>query len=165
VHQHGHAAFDLNSQAGTQPLCRPLTYPTSTWELSGETQQQPGWIEPLGRFALAADAPPLGGAVYSEAWLERCGSKRRIRLPGARGVAPGVAASTRAIVWSTGNKIDGIRLPSLARFSIPTPAAVGFGGFYVSVALSATSVYAVDDDANGSLLKAPLPRVVSRRVK
>lgn len=165
MHQRGHAAFDLNSQAGTQPLCRPLTYPAAMWELSGETEQQPGWIEPLGRFALAADAPPLGGAVYSRTRVESCGSRRRIRLPGASGVAPGVAASTRAIVWSTGSHIDGIRLPSLARFSIRTPATVGFGGFYLAVALSATSIYAIDDDANGSLLKAPLPRVRSRPAK
>jgi hypothetical protein len=74
---------------------------------------------------------------------------------------PGLAATARAIVWSTGAAIDGIRLPSLARFSVRTPATVGFGGFYALVALSATSVYAIDDDANGTLLKAPLPRVQS----
>ena len=163
VHPGGHSAFDLNSQAGMQPLCRPWTYPAVTYEWSGKTQREPGWIEPLGRFALAADEPPLGDAYYSRAYLERCGSRRRIKLPGVRG--PGLAANARAIVWSTGATIDGIRLPSLARFSIRPPAPVGFGGFYPLVALSATSVYAIDDDANGSLLNAPLPRVRSQPVK
>jgi hypothetical protein len=163
VHPGGHSAFDLNSQAGMQPLCRPLTYPASTYELSGEIERQPGWIEPLGRFALAAAAPPTGGSYSSFApgYLEPCGSRRRIKLPGPH--ESGLAANTRAVAWSALTEIDGIRLPSLARFKIRTPAEVQYGSGYPQIALSATSVYAID--IKGRLWKASLPRLRSRPVK
>jgi hypothetical protein len=163
VHPGGHSAFDLNSQAGMQPLCRPWSYPAVTYEWSGKIQREPGWIEPLGRFALAADGPPTGGSYssYAPAYLEPCGSKRRIKLPGPRD--SGLAVTPRAIVWSALTEIDGIRLPSLAHFKIQTPAEVQYGGGYPLIALSSTSVYAID--INGSLLKSPLPRVRSRPVQ
>lgn len=140
----GPTAFHLNSTSGVQTLCPPLTYPNPLYQRAdGTTSHQPGWIEPLGTFALAADAYPVGGGSYSNAYLERCGSQSRIKLPGGNGIA----ATTNAIAWWTPSAINGIRLPSLRHFRIPTPTSVR-GLPWPPIALSATNVYFL---SNGNL--------------
>jgi hypothetical protein len=145
-------AFDLNSANGVQRLCRPLTYPSFSYPTVDGTSREPGWIETLGRFAVVADAFPAGGIEYSHAYLERCGHTTRIKLPGN----PGIAATTRDIAWWRPGHVDGIRLPSLRRFSFKTPAGLGrkasTSGSPV-VALSNTKVYIA---SGGTLWSAPV---------
>ena len=71
---------------------------------------------------------------------------------------PGLAANARAIVWSQAPQSTVFVCQDLSHASASGRPPQWDSEAYPSRSLSATSVYAIDDDANGSLLKAPLPR-------
>jgi hypothetical protein len=134
-----------------------VTYPHVPYQLAdGTTSHEPGWIEPLGRFALVANAyPSRFGLGYTSAYLARCGTSKRIKLFGNQGVA----ATARDVAWWQPGHVDGIRLPSLKRFTLTVAARVNPdpGAEPPIIALSTANVYV---ESNGNLWAAPF-RVAS----
>jgi hypothetical protein len=115
---------DLNTARLVKKLCRPLESPVVSNGYSS------GWgsLTFDSVYAIAA-----GGAAV----LERCGAKvhRRLTLsvPGYTGSYPAgcahlacpLASNAHAVIWpSTGDRLSGLFLPSLKRFTIRIPAKV-----------------------------------------
>ena len=140
----GTTAIDLDSPSLTRPLCAPLRVPLNH---DVEHGRLPGELTFYGDYAIAEST---AGDGTTRRFLERCGTHLHMQ------VAPGTdewAASARAIVWSSyvgSGDLRGVMLPSLRRFEIQVPPAIGDGGW---LALSARRLYVL---GNG-LWAAPAP--------
>lgn len=122
----GRLAFDLNSGSGVSRLCAPLRYPR-TWNAKFKRWQL-GWVSFYGNVALvAASAPTFGNPSF--AYLQRCGSRRRVPVPLAAPIdLDGLSGSSREVVWDgqanlgTTYQLTGVLLPSLRGFTVDLPA-------------------------------------------
>jgi hypothetical protein len=111
----GRITPDLDSASLAHPLCLPLTVPAGLPPIPG-AKPEVGSVSFYGSFAIASSGT---GDV-----LERCGS--RLKLAVGSGNEP-VGASSHAIVWAAGSnrhRLDGLFLPSLRRFVIPTGPSI-----------------------------------------
>jgi hypothetical protein len=154
----GRTGFDLDARSGTKRLCSPLRYPKA-WNAQTHSWQ-PGWLNFYGRVALVAGSAPSFGRS-SFAYLQRCGSRRRIKLrPGAPLVSSdALSGSENEIVWKSSERvISGVRLPSLQRFRVPLPTVVANDGFF-STALNMRRLYIFDPgDPYGTTRTTRMPR-------
>jgi hypothetical protein len=124
--------LDLNSPTLTSRICPPLrNVPNSSLTF-------------YGRFAI--DEVEHGHAFPE--YLVRCGSKLHMRLTSPLdvfGTGPRVFGSSSALMWPAGaHLLEGIALPSLARFEIRTPSA--FDDQVTSFTLSSKTLYAEDNN-------------------
>lgn len=130
---------NLNSPKLAHRVCRGLTVPTGDF-LAPPTE----WLVFDGNVALADDP---SGIV-----LRQC--KRTLHL--ATHASPGhIGASSRAIVWQQGNKLAGVLLPSLRRFTLGLPAI----GLY-TLALGPRTLYILDPE--GQLWTIPAAALANR---
>jgi hypothetical protein len=140
----GTTGINLDSPTLTSPLCAPLRVPLNN---DVEHGRLPGELTFYGDFAIAEST---AGDGTTHRFLERCGT--RLHMP----VAPNTdewAASGRAVVWSSyvgSGDLLGVMLPSLRRFEIQVPPAIGDRGW---LALSSRRLYVL---GNG-LWAAPSP--------
>jgi hypothetical protein len=159
----GGYTFGLNSPSGTEPLCRPLTYPRVRFEPvdgGGAVLAEPGWIDPLAKVAVISDSAPLSGST-TYIRLARCGTHASKRL---HPIDPGEATvGSSAVAWwspkwnqrkhaYTQYDINGVRLPSGNPFSLRLPARFGLQDS-PGLAVSARHLYVEDH----GLWRAALP--------
>lgn len=124
--------LDLNSPTLTSRICPPLR------EISNAS------LTFYGRFAVQLVEQRRN--TYAD-YLERCGSKLRIKLSSPTDV-PGalrVFGSSGALMWAVGaHLLEGIALPRLTRLEIRTPST--FNDEETSFVLSSKTLYAQDND-------------------
>ena len=123
---------DLNSPTLTSRICPPLRQvPNSSLSFYG-----PFAIDEVERHHAFPE------------YLVRCGSKLHMRLTSPLdvfGAGPRVFGSSSALMWPAGaHLLEGIALPSLARFEIRTPSA--FDDQVTSFTLSSRTLYAEDNN-------------------
>jgi hypothetical protein len=98
--------IDLNSLALVRPLCRPLP------------ATEPGGWTFYGRYAVGEDRTGL--------FVERCGSRRRVRLiaitPGSAVTAPQGNAHAIFSCNNSTYEYSGLLIPSMRRFTLALPS-------------------------------------------
>ena len=116
-----------------------------------------------GQFALATVHRVIGGAPGSQVVLERCGTHMRRRIGGD---GSQMVSNASVIVWQPAlNRLSGLFLPSLQKFTMPLPSAVVAAeeaGGGRGLALTSEALYM--NEGGGRLWRTASPAVVPRNV-
>lgn len=154
---------DLNSPSLAQTTCPGVRLIRRNTE--GRYDNPWGGLTYEGQFALAM-TNGLPGRVF----LERCGTRMRRLLPnGWSECCTGsvIASNASVIVWQSAvNRLSGLFLPSLQKFTIPLPSAmvawqVREGGT-LAPALTSDMLYVTE--GGGALLRTASPAALPRNV-
>lgn len=163
----GSAYPNLNSPSLTGKLCRPLHVPADDVVNGGTV---PGPLTRYGPFTVAIETSPAGtDQPVATAVLERCGSKLHRALyqendSGAL-VAPAVqqAGNPDLVIWpSAPQRLSGLFLPTLQRFTLTIPHALGrvqaTTGARSQIIVTAKTLYVLDGNQLWSTRIPKLPR-------
>jgi hypothetical protein len=136
---------DLNSPTLAERTCPGVRLIYSNADYGdGPADANPwGWLTSEGQFALVT-------TNTEKVFLERCGTHMRRLLPTGgsdRDYADGLVSNASVIVWQPArNRLTGLFLPSLQKFTMPLPRAVaaterGYKGGEFALALTSEALY------------------------
>lgn len=151
----GRDGFALSAASGYRRLCSPLRYPASHGSQAGAAT--PGWLSFYGKVALVSGAAPAWGKS-TFAYLQRCGSSRRLKLPPGAPLelTDSLSGSSHVVVWRSGTRtLSGVFLPSLRKFRVPLNISrVDFTG--ITTQLNARYLYVFFGE-DSVAYSAPIP--------
>ena len=147
------STFDLNSQAGMQPLCHPLTYPAVTYRVERKNPTR-AWLDraPGTIRARRRAVPPTGGSLLCvRACLPGAVRQQTARRASQSARGPDLPQTSVPLsgLPSTRSTESVCRASRASRSGRPGRGG-GAGGVCPLIALSATSVYAIDMAKAGS---------------
>lgn len=157
----GRTVDNLDSPAGSAPLCAPLRYPRIYNGAGGGWQ--PGRLTFSGRFALAEGA--IGLQLLPPFTLERCNSTIKHTESESSSANSPALLSSRAMAWTYRSsqpphasfRLGGWLLPSLQRFTAALPAPLRGQNGAVIAALSQRAIYVRTYYRYAQLWAASLP--------
>jgi hypothetical protein len=153
---------DLNSPSLAETTCPGVRLIYSNFPSPDNYANPWGPLTYASQFALATIHRVIGGAYTDQVVLERCGTHMRRLL----GDGSNMVSNASVIVWQTApNRLSGLFLPSLQKFTMPLPSAVVAAeeaGGETGLALTSEALYM--NEAGGRLWRTTSPAGLPRNV-